>query len=79
MYYDAGDLKLILALLYYLIIFKALIRRVQVVIEQASVGAAFSRDHLISRLKAAPTTNTTCSFQKTTIFYIESNEADHKK
>jgi hypothetical protein len=27
------------------------------------VGAASSRDHLISRLEAAPTTNTTCSFQ----------------
>ena len=26
------------------------------------MGAALSRDHLISRLEAAPTTHTTCSF-----------------
>jgi hypothetical protein len=29
------------------------------------VGAASSRDHLISRLEAAGTTNSTCSFQIT--------------
>jgi len=29
------------------------------------VGAAFSRDHFISRLKAAPTKHATCSFQIT--------------
>jgi hypothetical protein len=31
------------------------------------VGAASSRDHLISRLEAAPTTNTICSLQITGI------------
>jgi len=35
------------------------------------VGAASSRDHLISRLEAAPTTNTTCSFQITGFFYFK--------
>ncbi len=49
--------------------FYALIRKVQVVIEQPTVGAAFNRDYLISRLKAAPSTNTTCFFQITTFFY----------
>ena len=50
---------------------EALIRKVQVVIEHPTVGAAFSRDHLISRLNAAPTINTTCSFQITTLINIE--------
>jgi hypothetical protein len=47
---------------------KALIRKIQVVLEQPTAGgAALSRDHLISRLKAAPAANTLCSFQITTL------------
>jgi hypothetical protein len=34
------------------------------------VGAASSRDRLISRLEAAPTNNSTCSFQITAYFFL---------
>jgi hypothetical protein len=50
-------------------LFKAFIRKVQVT--KLPVGAAFSRNHLISRLKATPTTNTTCSFQITGLFMVD--------
>jgi hypothetical protein len=35
--------------------------------QKLPVGAASSRDHLISRLEAAPTTNVTCYFQITAL------------
>ena len=42
------------------------------------MGAASSRDHLTSRLVAAPTTNTTCSFQITGKNYKEITEKNLK-
>ncbi len=44
--------------------------------KKTPVGAASNRDHLISRLEAAPTTNTTCSFQITGLIIFISTADD---